>query len=169
MYSNTVRIILVAIGALAAVFFASVGLWLQMGAALAFILLIVLGYFLNGAVFLALRKMAKNDFESAEKLLHMTRYPQYLGRTQKAYYYFLQGCIEASRENLKPAATHLEQALQLGLRVDNDKTVAMLNLCSIYLSLGDKSKAAKYLEAVKKLRYNPALQPEIDHLSEALQ
>jgi tetratricopeptide (TPR) repeat protein len=169
MYSNTVRIVLIAIGALAAIFFASVGLWLQMGASIAFILLIVLGYFLNGAVFLALRKMAKNDFEGAEKLLQMTRYPQYLGRTQKAYYYFLQGCIEANKEHLQPAARNLEQALQLGLRVDNDKTVALLNLSSIYLSLGDKNKAAKYLEAVKKLRYNPALQPEIDHLSEVLQ
>lgn len=169
MYSNTVRIALVIIGALAAIFFASVGLWLQMAAALAFILLIALGYFLNGAVFLALRKLVKNDFEGAEKLLHMTRYPQYLGRSQKAYYYFLNGCIEANKENLAVAAGYLEKSLSLGLRTDNDKSVALLNLSSIYLSLGNKEKAAQYLELVKKLRYNPGLQPEIDNLSEILQ
>jgi len=169
MYSNTVRIILIAIGALAAIFFASVSLWLQMAAALAFVLLMVLGYFLNGAVFLALRKLVKNDFEGAERLLRMTRYPQYLGRTQKAYYYFLNGCIAANKEHLETAAAHLETALRLGLRTDNDKSIALLNLCSIYLSLGHRDKAAQYLELVKKLRYSPALQPEIDHLTEALQ
>lgn len=168
MYSNKVRIILIAIAVLAVVFFASLRMWLQMSAALAFILLMVLGYFLNGAVFLALRKMVKNDFEGAEKLLAMTRYPQYLGRTQKAYYYFLNGCIAANKEQLQPAAANLEKALQMGLRTENDKSIALLNLSSIYLALGNRDKAAQYLALVKKMNYNAALQSEIDQLTSIL-
>ncbi|XZF12508.1 hypothetical protein ACTHGU_12005 [Chitinophagaceae bacterium MMS25-I14] len=168
MYSNTVRIILIIIGALVAIFFASVGFWLQMGAALAFVLLIVLGYFLNGAVFLAFRKLSKNDFEQAEKLLDMTKYPQYLGRSQKAYYYFTRACIEGNKGNLQPAATAFETAIKTGLRTQNDTAVALLNLATINYNLGEKSKAKKYLQSLKQVTYNAGLQPEIDKLNDLL-
>lgn len=168
MYSNTVRIILIIIAALVAIFFGTVGLWLQMGAAIAFIVLMALGYFLNGAVYLAFRKLGKNDFDRAEELLKMTKYPQYLGRTQKAYYYFITGCIEANKENLQPAANAFETALRSGLRTENDKAIAMLNLASIFYSLGQTERAIKYLEATKLLKYSPGLQPEVDNISQLL-
>lgn len=168
MYSNKVRIVLASIAALIAIFFGSLGMWLQMGAAIAFVALMTLGYFLNGAVYLAFRKLGKNDLNEADRLLQMTRYPQYLGRTQKAYYFYIKGCVEANKENLPQAAIAFETALRTGLRTENDKAIAMLNLAGIHYSLDEHEKAVKYLYAAKNLKYSPALQPEIDHLTSLL-
>ena len=168
MFSNTVRITLLSVAALVAAFFGVAGLWLQMTAAIVMIILLVAGYFLNGTVFLALRKMSKNDFAGAERLLRMMKYPKYLAPAQKAYYDMIAGLTEAQKGNYQIAAARLEEALLKGLRSQHDKAVACLNLAVIYYNLGNKSKAFRYLSEAKNNKPSPVLQAKIDELDSVL-
>lgn len=168
MFSNTTRIVLLIIGLLVAVYCALIGRWLPMSAALIFSFFIVLGYFLNGTVFLAMRKLSTNDFDEAETLLKMTRYPKYLAATQKAYYSYTAGLIEAKKGNFILAANFLEDAMKKGLKTTHDKTVACLNISQICYALNNREKATQFLNEAKRLNQNTSLQPEIDRLEALL-
>ncbi len=168
MLSLTTRIILSVSGLISAIYFFAAGNWTLGTLFLTIPVFQTIGFFLNGTVFLALRKLGSNDFEAAERTLRKTKYPRYLAKTQKAYYYLAAGLIEARKNNFQIAAPHLEEALNIGLRTKHDRTIASLNLAGIYFNIGDRDKSAHYLAEAKNNNPAPALQPRIEELEAAL-
>lgn len=130
--------------------------------------LVLFTYFRNERILLSLWHMRKNDVAKAEKALAGIRNPEKsLIKGQLAYYYLLMGMIESQRKVGK-AETFLKRALNTGLRLDQDKALAKLNLAGIALTKRRKKEAQILLTEVKKLDKNGALAEQTKYIKEQM-
>lgn len=125
--------------------------------------LIVFTIFKNEWIIMTLFQMRKQDMEKAVKYLSKIKQPQYLIKGQRAYYYYLSAL--AKRESLSMSETEklFKQALSIGLRQDQDKAIAKMNLAAVSLSKGKRKEADVYLIEAKKLDTGKVL---TDHIKE---
>ena len=116
----------------------------------AFILLAT--HFLFGNVWAAFSKIQKGKIGEAETLLKQIKKPNWLYKKHRAYYHFIKGMIALQHKELKDGEQHLNKALELGLRNDNDTAMARLNLAHIsfvqqrYTTTKDQLKKIKTLQ-----------------------
>ncbi len=130
--------------------------------------LVLFTYFRNERILLSLWHMRKNDVAKAEKALAGVRNPEKsLIKGQLAYYYLLMGMIESQRKVGK-AETLLKRALNTGLRLDQDKALAKLNLAGIALTKRRKKEAQILLTEVKKLDKNGALAEQTKYIKQQM-
>lgn len=130
--------------------------------------LVLFTYFRNERILLSLWHMRKNDVAKAEKALSGIRNPEKsLIKGQLAYYYLLMGMIESQRKVGK-AETLLKRALNTGLRLDQDKALAKLNLAGIALTKRRKKEAQILLTEVKKLDKNGALAEQTKYIKQQM-
>jgi hypothetical protein len=130
--------------------------------------LVLFTYFRNERILLALWHMRKNDVAKAEKALAGISNPEKsLIKGQLAYYYLLMGMIESQRKVGK-AETLLKRALNTGLRLDQDKALAKLNLAGIALTKRRKKEAQILLTEVKKLDKNGALAEQTKYIKQQM-
>ena len=112
--------------------------------------------------------MRKQDLEKAEKALGGIKNPeQSLIKTQLAYYYLLMGMIESQRKVGK-AETLLKKALNTGLRMDQDKALAKLNLAGIALTKRRKKEAQILLTDVKRLDSKGVLAEQTKYIKQQM-
>jgi hypothetical protein len=139
------------------------------GIALLFPMGIVLfTYFRNERILMSLWHMRKNDVAKAEKTLLGIKNPEKsLIRGQLAYYYLLMGMIESQRKVGK-AETLLKKALSTGLRMDQDKALAKLNLAGIALTKRRKKEAQILMTEVKKLDKRGVLAEQSKYIKEQM-
>lgn len=139
------------------------------GIALLFPAAIVLfTYFRNERILISLYHMRKQDLEKAEKALGGIKNPeQSLIKTQLAYYYLLMGMIESQRKVGK-AETLLKKALNTGLRMDQDKALAKLNLAGIALTKRRKKEAQILLSDVKRLDSKGVLAEQTKYIKQQM-
>jgi len=129
--------------------------------------LVLFTYFRNERILLTLWHMRKNDVAKAEKALAGIRNPEKsLIKGQLAYYYLLMGMIESQRGG--KAETLLKRALNTGLRLDQDKALAKLNLAGIALTKRRKKEAQILLTEVKKLDKNGALAEQTKYIKQQM-
>ena len=130
--------------------------------------LVLFTYFRNERILLSLWHMRKNDVAKAEKALAGIRNPENsLIKGQLAYYSLLMGMIESQRKVGK-AETLLKRALNTGLRLDQDKALAKLNLAGIALTKRRKKEAQILLTEVKKLDKNGALAEQTKYIKQQM-
>ena len=130
--------------------------------------LVLFTYFRNERILLSLWHMRKNDVAKAEKALAGIRNPEKsLIKGQLAYYYLLMGMIESQRKVGK-AETLLKRALNTGLRLDQVKALAKLNLAGIALTKRRKKEAQILLTEVKKLDKNGALAEQTKYIKQQM-
>ena len=130
--------------------------------------LVLFTYFRNERILLTLWHMRKNDVAKAEKALAGIRNPEKsLIKGQLAYYYLLMGMIESQRK-VGRAETLLKRALNTGLRLDQDKALAKLNLAGIALTKRRKKEAQILLTEVKKLDKNGALAEQTKYIKQQM-
>lgn len=130
--------------------------------------LVLFTYFRNERILLALYHMRKSDMEKAEKsLLSIKKPEQALIKSQLAYYYLLMGMIESQRKVGK-AETLLKRALNTGLRMDQDKALAKLNLAGIALTKRRKKEAQILLTEVKKLDSKGVLAEQTKYIKQQM-
>lgn len=139
------------------------------GIALLFPAAIVLfTYFRNERILLSLYHMRKQDVAKAEKALAGIKQPEKsLIKTQLAYYYLLMGMIESQRKVGK-AETLLKKALNTGLRMDQDKALAKLNLAGIALTKRRKKEAQILLTDVKRLDTKGVLAEQTKYIKQQM-
>lgn len=139
------------------------------GIALLFPAAIVLfTYFRNERILLSLYHMRKQDLDKAEKALSGIKNPESsLIKTQLAYYYLLMGMIESQRKVGK-AETLLKKALNTGLRMDQDKALAKLNLAGIALTKRRKKEAQILLTDVKRLDTKGVLAEQTKYIKQQM-
>ncbi len=130
--------------------------------------LVLFSYFRNERILWSLYHMRKQNLDKAEKVLLGIKNPEKsLIKTQLAYYYLLRGMIESQRKVGK-AETLLKKALNTGLRMDQDKALAKLNLAGIALSKRRKKEAQILLTDVKRLDSKGVLAEQTKYIKQQM-
>lgn len=123
--------------------------------------LVLLTYFKNENIIMALWYLRKQDLVKTRKALERIKNPEKaLVKSQLAYYYLLMGMLE-SQNGLGKAETLLRKALSTGLRMKQDQALAKLNLAGIALSRRRKREAQILLTEVKKLDEKKVLDEQV--------
>lgn len=130
--------------------------------------LVLFSYFRNERILWSLYHMRKQNLDKAEKVLLGIKNPEKsLIKTQLAYYYLLMGMVESQRKVGK-AETLLKKALNTGLRMDQDKALAKLNLAGIALSKRRKKEAQILLTDVKRLDSKGVLAEQTKYIKQQM-
>lgn len=126
-------------------------------------------YLKRGTVLLALRKLRKNDYGGAEKVLNFTRNPNSLSKKQQVYFNFIKGFVEREKDNFSDAENYLEMVKDAQLTNENDRAMVLLALADIQLIRGNKQKAKTLMLEMKGLKVQPALMEPIRQMQNLLQ
>ena len=132
-------------------------------------LILLLTHFLFGNVWAAFAKLKAGQLEEAEQMVRQIKRPNLLLKTHKSYYHFIKGIAALHRKDWKVAELHLNDALNLGLRNANDRTLVMLNMVHLFLAQQQYDKARLFISQLKTIPHNdPTLQTKINELEKAL-
>ncbi len=129
---------------------------------------LVIGYYRSGTVWLAYQQLRRQNYNKAITYLNLTKYPDKLAKSQKGYYYFIRGFVAMEEEQFEQAKNEFQQALEAGLRTQNDEAIAYLQLTDISLIYEDKTQAQDYLNTIKTLKYKPSLEEALDQIKEKM-
>jgi len=126
------------------------------------VLLIGLGllasYILLGTVQSAAQLVQTGDFDEAKKRIALTWKPEYLYKTNRAFYYIMQGSLSLNDKDTKKAEEWFKMAEQLDLPTDDEKAMVQLQLANINAQKEKWNQAKIYYNNVKKLKVT---QPEL--------
>jgi len=134
------------------------------GMALLAMALILNGYYKNGTVWLANRKLQQGKLDNAEQLLTEVKDAERLSQNAKAYYFYANGVIAIHKNDWAACDEAFERALKIGLRTTNDKAAALVNLATSAIGQQQLQRAKAYIEEAEQLEYKPYLQSTIDEL-----
>lgn len=134
--------------------------------------LVLFTFFRNEMILLAFWFLRKQNFEKAAKYLSYIKYPDSsLIKSQRAYYYYLNGLIESQKQTgkaLNEAEKMFKNALTIGLNMDHDKAMANLQMAAIVMAKGRKTEAQKHLADAKKLDKSKMLTDQIKMIQSQL-
>ncbi len=146
-----------------------VGSW---GWGITFILvtaLIILSFFRNENIIMALYHMRTGKQDKAWKALNRIKAPQYLPKKQHAYVLYLRGMLGLQQDmGFAKSEQFIRKALQMGLRTDQDKAVAKMQLAGICMQTGRKNEAKTLLNDAKKLDKNNMLKEQLDMMKKQM-
>jgi hypothetical protein len=138
--------------------------WLWFTAAV----LLVIGYWRGGTVWLAWRAFRKGDLGLVERRLAQVHYPNRLSPYQRAYYEWLQGELRRARGDIPAARRHFTAAAQGGLRTANDRALAYSRLAEAELTAGDLDAARATIARARSLNPTPFVEGLLRDLEEAM-
>lgn len=124
--------------------------------------------FRNENVLLALNQMRMQNHEKAAKYLARIKQPQFLLKRQRAYYYYLLGLSGAGVNSTGQAEQLFRKALTIGLRNDQDKAMAKMNIAAICMGTGRRREAETLLSEAKKLDHKGVLTDYIKDLKKQM-
>lgn len=128
----------------------------------------VLTIFRNENILLALNQMRLQNTEKASKYLNRIKQPQFLIKGQRAYYYYLSGLAGANSNSMGEAEALFRKALNIGLRNDQDKAMAKMNIAAICMGTGRRKEAEQLLTDAKKLDKKGVLTDYIKNLKKQM-
>ena len=126
--------------------------------------LLVLTIFKNERILMALYHLRKGNNAKAEKAIAGIKHPEYLMKSQEAYYHLLNGMLVSQSKSPLKAEKMFQKALSTGLRLKEDQAVAKLNLAGIAATKRRKREAINYLQEAKKLDTRKLLSDQIKML-----
>lgn len=130
--------------------------------------IIILSFFRNENMILALNHMRLGNQEKAKKYINKITAPQLMLKRQHAYILYLQAMFNVQDWGLAKAETYLRKALQLGLRQDQDQAMTKLQLAGICAQTGRANEAKVLLAEAKKLDKDKMLKEQIDTMSKQM-
>jgi hypothetical protein len=131
--------------------------------------LIVLSFFRNENVLLALNQMRVGNTDKAKKYIDKITHPQFLPKRQHAYVLFLKAVMGGQELGFAQSEKLLRRAMELGLRTPEDNAVARMHLAGICAQTGRKSDAVFLLAEAKKLDKNGMMRDQIKMMQNQLQ
>ena len=114
-------------------------------------IIMLASYIFLGTVQSSAQLVQEQDFDKAEARLNLTKFPNLLYVTNKAFYYIMKGSIAAGRNDQKGAEEHFNTALTLKLPSDNERAIVLMQLANIKGSKGNWKAANNYFKEAKKL------------------
>ncbi|MEY3592510.1 MAG: hypothetical protein RLZZ38_1486 [Bacteroidota bacterium] len=131
--------------------------------------LIILSFFRNENMILALNQMRVGNQDKAKAYINKITHPQFLPRKQHAYVLYLRAVLGAQELGFANAEQLLRKALGLGLRTNEDNAVARMHLAGICAQTGRRQEALTLLAEAKKHDKNGMLRDQIKMLQQQLQ
>ncbi len=123
--------------------------------------LIILSFFRNQYMILALNQMRVGNHEKAHGYLNKISRPDLLPKKQHAYVLYLKAMLGTQELGFAKTEQMLRQAIQMGLRTKQDNAVARLHLSGICAQTGRKQEAVTLLNEAKKMDENGILKEQI--------
>lgn len=130
--------------------------------------LVILSFFRNENMILALNYMRVGNQEKAKNSINKISAPQFLPKRQHAYVLYLQAMFNVQDWGLSKAEQYLRKSLQLGLRQPQDQAMAKLQLSGICAQSGRMAEAKILLQEAKKLDKDKMLKEQIDTMSKQM-
>ncbi|MFY7709142.1 hypothetical protein ACOSQB_00830, partial [Tenacibaculum sp. MEBiC07804] len=116
----------------------------------------------------AFQQIKKDNVEKAEELISKIKNPDKLTKGHKSYYYFTTGIIALEKKEFEKSHSDLTQALNIGLRTENDKSIVLLSLANIELLRNDFDKATEYIKKVRELNLKPLVESETNRIEKEI-
>lgn len=113
-------------------------------------ILIAATIWINEVIIMTFLSVRKGDFAKARKRLGWIKNPEWLLKSQRAYYFYLLGLVHTQSNEMSKAEQTLKRALSLGLAMKHDKAMAKLNLAGIAATKRRKREALNWLAEAKK-------------------
>lgn len=130
--------------------------------------LVLLTYYRNERILWAFYHLRSQRFDKAKTALNGIRNPERdLIQGQRAYFYFLNGLLEA-QTNLSKSESWMRKALNTGLRMKHDQAMAKLNLAGIAVAKRRRREAELLLSEVKKLDERGMLTEQVKMIKQQL-
>ncbi|GAA0874118.1 hypothetical protein GCM10009118_05260 [Wandonia haliotis] len=164
MISFIIKSVLAVLSVFFTVYFFATGFW---GWGISFVLvsaLVIVTFFRNEQIILALNQMRIGNHEKAYTILKRITHPQLLIKRQQAYYYYLTGMLGAKEMGLNKSEQFLRKALSIGLKTNQDKAVAHMHIGGICLQTGRKREAINMFDEAKRLDKDGMLSDQLKML-----
>jgi len=123
--------------------------------------LIILSFFRNQYMILALNQMRLGNTDKAKMYINKISHPNLLPRKQHAYVLFLQAVMNTQEFGFTKSEQFLRKAISLGLRTGQDNAVARMHLAGICAQTGRKMEAEKLLAEAKKMDTSGMMKDQI--------
>lgn len=123
--------------------------------------LIILSFFRNESMILALNQMRVGNHEKAYKHINRISRPDLMPRRQHAYILFLKAMLGTQELGFARSEQLLRKALSLGLRTNQDNAVAKMHLAGICAQTNRKQEASTLLSEAKKLDKSGMMKEQI--------
>ncbi|MEL6867974.1 MAG: hypothetical protein AAFP19_26350 [Bacteroidota bacterium] len=129
----------------------------------------IVSYILLGTVQSAAQFIQTMDFEGAEKRLDLTPNPNWLYKTNRAFYYIMKGTISMHRNDQDAAEAWLTKAQAIDLPTENEKAMVELQLANIHATKNRWNKAKLHFNTAKKLKITePQLKEQLKQFEKVL-
>ena len=162
--------------------FALIGLCLVGGTILAFTisfwyalpflligLALLASYILLGTVQSSAEMVQTMNFVEAEKRMNLTWKPEWLYKTNRAFYYMLKSTLAMNRKDNDEAEMWLEKAQTIELPSDNEKAMVELQLASINANKGKWKAAQMHHRNLKNLTITePQLKAQVKEFDKVI-
>lgn len=126
-------------------------------------------YILLGTVQSTAQLVQEQQFEAAEQRLNLTWKPDWLYKTNRAFYYMIKGTLAMSRKDNAEAEKWLTKAQSVELPSDNEKAMVYLQLANIHATKNRWNKAKKIMSDLKKLKVTePIMKEQIKQFEQAI-
>lgn len=131
---------------------------------------IMLGsYIFLGTVMSSAQLVQDGDFDGAEARLGLTKFPNWLYVTNRAFYYIMSGTIAANKKDNAAAENYFNSALELKLPSENEKAMVLMQLANLKASKGNWTAATNYFKQAKGLNITQAdIKNQLDYFEKAL-
>lgn len=164
MFNPIIRIVLFCISLAAAFFYFMKAEYFSMTMMLVAAGLFIYGHYRYGTVYVAFQELKKGRYEKAEKLISKIKNPDILSKGQKSYYHFTQGAIASHKEDWGKSYSEWSKALDIGLRTENDTSIALLNLANVEFERKNFDKANAFIKKTRALNLKPLIASEVDRI-----
>jgi len=133
--------------------------------------LVVVSFFRNESMILALNQMRTGNIDKAFKWICRIKHPNFLPRKQHAYVLFLQAILGAQSQQVNMAHSEqlLRKAMGMGLRTPEDNAMARMHLAGICAQTGRKKEAISLLSEAKKMDKSGVMKDQIRTMQQQLQ
>ncbi|MBI2259761.1 MAG: DUF2892 domain-containing protein [Flavobacteriia bacterium] len=144
------------------------GFW-GWGISLIFVLaLLILSFFRNENMILALNQMRVGNQDKAKKYINRISRPDLMPKKQHAYVLFLKAMLNAQELGFAKSEQLLRKALSIGLRTAQDNALAKMHLAGVCAQTGRKNEATALLSEAKKLDKNGVMKEQISMMQKQL-
>lgn len=117
-------------------------------------LILLVSYILLGTIQSAAQLVQQNDFIGAEQRLALTKWPQWLYVTNRAYYYLIMGNSKMQQNKTDEAEAWFAKAQTLKLPSDNEKAMILIQMIGIHMSKNKWTQANNAYRELKALNYS---------------
>ena len=126
-------------------------------------------YIFLGTVQTAAQLVQDGDFSAADNRLSLTKFPQWLYVTNRAFFYIMKGTIAANSSDHKDAEEHFNTALSLKLPSDNEKAMVLMQLANIKGTKGNWTAANNYFKQARGLNVTQSdIKSQLDMFEKAM-